>query len=107
MEYKLQTLNEGEIDVGYLDNSTKKVRIGDLTIPTGKFIGFVGELIRNKNCKRVISTEEGDITGILEYLGLFKPKKVIFGDYEIRGGDFGALAEKLISEGTSMDMGEI
>lgn len=104
MEDKLQTLNKGEIDAGYLNNSIKKVRIGDLIIPTHKFLRFAGELMRNKNSQRSLSTEKREITGILEYNGIFNPKKVIFGDYEIKGGDFGALVEKLIYEGISMEV---
>jgi hypothetical protein len=99
MENKLQTLNKGEIDACYLDKSLEKVRIGGLIIPTGKFLRFVGELIINKNSERHLYTEEGEITGKFKYDGNFGPKKIIFGNYEIEGKEFGSLAERLIREG--------
>ena len=106
MEDKLQTLNKGEIDAGYSNSSIKKVRIGDLIIPTDKFLRFAMELVRNPNSQRPLSTEEREITGMVEYNGITKPKKVIFGDYEIKGGDFGALVDKLLDKGYSMEMGK-
>ena len=67
MENKLETLNKGEIDVGYSENSLEKVRIGNLIIPTDKFLRFAMELVRNKNSQRSLSTEEREITGMVEY----------------------------------------
>jgi len=107
MKDKLQTLNKGQIEVGYLDRSTKRVRIGDLIIPTDKFLRFAGELIRNKNSQIFLSTEGGEITGMFEYNGMVNPKKIILGDYEINGRDYGALIDGLIDEGASMERGEI
>ena len=107
MENKLQTLNKGEIDAGYLNRSTKKVKIGDLVIPTSNFLEFAGKLIRNKNSQKSLFTEEGEITGIFGCNGLSNPRKVIFGDYEIKGGDFGALVDRLLYEGASREFGEL
>ena len=84
MKYTLQTLNKEKIDVGYLDNTMEKVRVGDLIIPTDEFLRFAGKLIRNSN-----------------------PKKIIFGDYEVRTGEFGYLIDKLIHEGSFKEMRRI
>ena len=99
MKDKLQTLNKGEINAGYLDNSLEKVIIGDLVVPTGKFLRFAGELIINKNSQRSLYTGEKEVIGKFEYNGKFGPKKIIFGDYEIKGKEFGTLVENLIREG--------
>lgn len=106
MENKLQTLNKGEIDACYLDNSLEKVRIGNLTIPTNKFLRFAMELVRNKNSQKSLLTEEREITGMVEYNGISNPKKVIFGAYEIKGGEFGCLVDKLLYEGASKRNGK-
>lgn len=99
MKNTLQTLNKGEINASYLDNSLEKVIIGDLVIPTGKFLRFVGELIINKNSQRFLYTGERKVAGKFEYDGKFGPKKITFGDYEIKAEEFGSLAENLIREG--------
>ena len=107
MRYRLQTLNKGKIDAGYLDNAMKKVRVGDLIIPTDKFLIFGGKLIRNKNSQVFLSTEEGEITGIFEHNERNGTKRMRFGDYEINGGDFGYLIDKLIHEGSFKEMRRI
>jgi len=95
----METLNKGEIDAGYLDDSTEKVRIGNLIIPTDKFLRFTMDIIRDRNSKKSLLIEEREITGMVEYTGMSNPKKVIFGDYEVRGGEFGSFVERLLEEG--------
>ena len=95
----LQTLNKGKINAGYLNNSTEKVSIGNLTIPTDKFLRFAMELIRNRNSQKSLNLDEREIIGVCEYKGMPHPAKVTFGDYEIRGGEFGSLVDRLLYEG--------
>ena len=48
MEHIVQTLNKGEIKMGYVDESTQNVQIGDLILPTRDFIGLMHMSIINK-----------------------------------------------------------
>lgn len=105
MKYKLQTLNKGEIDAGYVNGSMQNVRVGDLEVPVIQLCKFFGRLVRHPNYPFFIGN--GIISGMLEYPEMLGPKKVILGDYEINGGDFGALAERLINEGATREFGEI
>ena len=99
MRYTLQT-NKGKIDAGYLDNAMKKVRVGDLIIPTDEFLRFAGRLIRHPDSEKLLFTEQGEITVKFAYDRNSNPKKIIFGDYEIEEGRFGNLVDCLLQEGS-------
>ncbi len=106
MEEILQT-NKGKINFGYVDGSRQKVQIGKYIVPTSNFLRFASKLVGNPNSEMSLSTEGREVTAMIEYPKMFGPKKVIFGDYEMEGVEFGNLVDGLITEGSEQNQSEI
>ncbi len=106
MEEILQT-NKGKINFGYVDGSRQKVQIGKYIVPTSNFLRFASKLVGNPNSEMSLSTEGREVTAVIEYPNMFGPKKVIFGDYEMEGVEFGNFVDGLIAEGSEQNQSGI
>ncbi|MBI5398044.1 hypothetical protein HZB03_01140 [Candidatus Woesearchaeota archaeon] len=91
----LKTKNKGEVYAGYSFGNTRKVDIGDLSIPTPDFCMLVAKLTAGEYRLQVQTTEQTRIDVRYDSAR----KQVTIGEYEVDAKEFGFLARVVFKGG--------